>query len=201
MSWKRLASYGTVVAIVLVLSTALSLGQDQFPERWTYKGEVFGSVGGGWLYHGNNHLLTGFGAGAGVGVRPFTNALSGLGFEGRLGFILGGAEITSDIWMFSGVAVYHFGNSRVQPYVLGGIGALRGETLVTITYGDEEGNYTQEFHQSSLNKLGLELGGGVKVALTPSFSIRPEFRVLDTTPGSGYNLSVPQLTVGVAYHW
>jgi opacity protein-like surface antigen len=181
MTWKRFTSYGMAAATTLILSTALSFGQDQFPEKWTYKGEVFGSVGGGWLYHGNNHLLTGFGAGGGVGVRPFTNALSGLGFEGRFGFLGSDTEMVSDIWMFSGVAVYHFGKSRVQPYVLGGIGALRGETTVTTTYGDEEGNYTQEFHQASLNKLGLELGGGVKVALTPSFSIRPEFRVLDTT--------------------
>ena len=43
--------------------------------------------------------------------------------------------------------------------------------------------------------------GGIKIAVTEKFSLRPEFQILDTTPGKGYNCGNIGLTIGAAYHF
>jgi len=176
-------------------------GKESEAGKWVYRGEIFGSLGWGALYHGNHHEFSGLNTAAAIGVRPFDDTLSGLGFEARFAYLNSNEETNSNVLIFSGCAVYHFGKSKIQPYVLGGFGVLRGERTVIIKYGSGTEILYEERYQDALNKIGFEFGGGVKIALTPHLALRPEFRLLDTTPGAGYNLGVPQVNCGLGYHW
>ncbi len=197
----------TWLALVIAVSTSVGggFGKDSTEDwkmgRWAYRGEIFGSFGWAALYHGKHREFSGLDAAAGVGVRPFTGALSGLGFETRLSYLGSNVETSSSIVIFSGSALYHFGRSRVQPYLFGGVGALRGERTVIVQIGSGREIFDEERYQEDWNKIGFEFGGGVKVALTRNLALRPEFRLLDTTPGKGYNLGVPQVNIALGYHW
>ena len=176
--------------------------QDEWIDgRWTYKGEITGSFGWAALYHGNRRQFSGLNASAGFGLRPFSGTFSGLGFEARFGYLNSNVDTSSDVVILSGSAVYHFSSSKVQPYVLGGLGVLRGQRTVVVLIGSGPDFFEEERYQENWNKVGIEFGGGIKVALTPNLSLRPEFRLLDTTAGEGPNLGVPQLILGVSYHW
>ena len=148
-------------------------GKESEGGKWVYRGEVFGSFGWAALYHGKHHEFSGVNAAAGVGVRPFDGALSGLGFEARFAYLNSNEETNSNILIFSGCAVYHFGRSKVQPYVLGGFGVLRGERTVIIKYGSGTEILYEECYQDALNNIGFEFGGGVKIALTPHLALPP----------------------------
>ena len=200
-TWLLLFALTTGVGTGLGEDTRKRNEEQRQGEKWVYKGEVFGSVGWAALYHGKHHEFSGVNAAAGIGVRPFEGALSGLGFEARFAHLNSNEETNSNILIFSGCAVYHFGRSKVQPYVLGGFGVLRGERTVIIKYGSGTEILYEERYQDALNKIGFEFGGGIKIALTPHLALRSEFRLLDTTPGEGYNLGVPQVNFGLGYHW
>jgi len=193
----------------LVASTGIGFGQDSGTGtvdewrsgRWIYKGEISGSFGWSALYHGKHREFSGLNVAAGVGVRPFSGALSGLGFEGRFAYLRSNVETSGNVLILSGSTLYHFSRSKVQPYVFGGFGVLRGERTVVVQIGSGTEILEEERYQDNWDKIGFEFGGGVKIALTPNLALRPEFRLLDTTPGQGYNLGVPQANLGVSYHW
>ena len=187
-------------ALLVTISSLTVMADDQASNEWKYRGEIFGGVGFGRFNHGNSHLGSGMDLGAGFGIRPFTGALSGLGFEilaNGLAFRKewSGGEFYNDGSTFtvSGSALYHFGRSGAQFYLLGGLGALTGDYVFVSPYsGTEE-------HKST--KMAICLGAGVKARITPNLALRPEFRLFDTTIGTGYNWLYLRFSVALAYHF
>ncbi|UCF36439.1 MAG: outer membrane beta-barrel protein [Acidobacteriota bacterium] len=177
------------------------LGQAGPSQEWVYRGEIFGSLGWEGFYHGKHHEFTGLDLGGGISFRPFKGALSGLGLETRFSYLDSSSQEYGDIKRLTGDLLYHFGQAKVQPFVLGGLGKLWGRRTVTVLYGSGPDDYREEYYEDYLDKFGIEFGVGLKIALTRHLVIRPEFRCFDTTPGSGYNLSLPQLSVAAGYWW
>ncbi len=106
-----------------------------------------------------------------------------------------------------GNALYHFGDSTIQPYVVGGVGVLKADYTrkgVSEWYdGGPGGEYHEEYWTDRVNasKMAINLGVGLKAVIRNNFSIRPELTLIDTTPGSGYNWASLRLSIGVGYHW
>jgi len=180
-------------------------------EKWKYKGEVFGAVGYGRFSHGNNSYGKGLQVEGGVGVRPFSGALDGLGFEFKIVHQNFKRETSPDhsteghFNAFIGSAHYHFGDSKVQPYLGGGIGVLKADYTQRILsdWYDEEMNHYIENRVYTVNesKMVIRVAGGLKIALTQNFSLRPEFQILDTTAGEGYNWSNIGFTLAAGVHF
>jgi opacity protein-like surface antigen len=180
--------------------------------RWVYRGEVFGGVGWGGFWHGDSPLGSGLEVGGGIGLRPFRGNLRGLGFEVQV------KQLRHDVQHSSthstsgkastvlGNALYHFGNSRFQPYVVGGIGVLKADYTrrgYSEWYNLPEWEYHEEYWTERVNesKVAINVGVGLKAAISPNLSIRPELSLIDTTPGSGYNWASLRLSLSVGYHW
>ncbi len=186
-----------LMAMIFLVYATNSFAENQ-PHPWKYQAEIFGSVGWGSFYHGNHKYGGGFNWSGGLGVRPFSGALRGLGFEGEInGLHFAGRtgtdyESKGDRTVLSANVLYHFGRAGTQFFLLGGIGSLKAH------YHYQVPGY---LYQDEGRKMSLNLGAGVKIRLASHFSIRPEFRLFDTTVGSGYNWSSPQFSCGVSYHW
>lgn len=189
--------------------------QKEQAKTWPYKLEVFGNVAYGRFNTGAHVWGKGFDCGGGIGVRPFSGRLRGLGFEIQLARLNQGELISAansshlDSRLVSANALYHFrGHTRVQPYVLGGVGYVNVDysrrcvncvfnvdpvtgKLVPVLYDWR----TQE------NKMAVTLGGGLKVAINRHLSVRTELLVVDTTPGSGGNYGWLRLHTGVGFHF
>jgi hypothetical protein len=190
------SGYFMMVILFLVMTTN-SFGEAQ-PQPWRYKVEIFGGAGWGNFHHGD----TGYGGGlnwsGGIGVRPFSGILHGLGFEGEISGLhftdRSGTKYESkgDRTVVSGNALYHFGRHNTQFFLLGGFGSFHANYYYQIP--DSQ-------YQVEGNKMSLNLGLGVKAKIASHLSIRPEVRIFDTTIGSGYNWSSLQLSCGVSYHW
>ena len=190
---------------------------DRQNEKWNYQGEVFASIGWGRLWHGDDSLGGGLDLGGGFGLRPFSGRLQGLGFELQFSRLHHEAQHTAthstsgNALTVTGNILYHFGSSRVQPYVAGGIGALRADHVregYSEWYtGDPDDPDSWTYHVEYWSyrvkgtKMAIKIGGGLKAAITPRMSIRPELCILDTTIGRGYNWSSLKLFVALSYHW
>ena len=210
-----------LLVLVLLACTVNGFGSDagDMPEqsdearKWSYRGEVFGTVGYGSFSHGDDPLGRGMELSAGAGFRPFQGKLRGLGFEVRLRRlqhdIQHSATHSTDgkALTFLGNVLYHFGDSRIQPYVMGGIGILKADYTrhgYSERYdGGPDGEYHEEYwtNRVKASKMAINLGVGTKAAITDNLSIRPELNLIDTTPGSGYNWGYLSLSLGVGYHW
>lgn len=195
---KRLS---VVVVWLMTVATIAAAPPSSSGQEWKYKGQVVGGGGYGAFFHGEHKQFDGGTLFGGVAVRPFRGALSGLGFSGRYTRLVSNDELIDDVSIFSATVEYHFGNGRFQPFVLGGIGAVSSERTVVISYGDEFGIYDESRYREDIQKVGLELGAGVKAAIGDRWFVQPEFRYVDTTPGSGFNLGIPLIQVGVGYSW
>jgi hypothetical protein len=93
-----------------------------------------------------------------------------------------------------GDLLYHFGEGRTQVFVAGSVGVLHSE--ITQTYPAAGGTQTFTSDESDLAWGG---GAGVKVFLSPQFSLRPQFRlVLSEKTGV---LGQATGSVAVGFHW
>lgn len=190
-----------LVAGAVAIGTLTASPDSGSGQEWEFKAQVVGGVGYGAFFHGKHKQFDGGSFFGGVAVRPFSGALSGVGFSGRLTRLISNDELMQDVNILSATVEYHFGKGRIQPFVLGGIGAVSSERTVVIYYGDELGIYDESRYQEDIRKVGLELGVGVKAAIGERWFVQPEFRLVDTTPGSGYNLGIPLIQVGFGYSW
>jgi hypothetical protein len=181
--------------------------QDQAAGDWKYRGEVFGGIGLGNFNHGDNHLGNGLDLSGGLGVRPFAGALKGLGFEVlcnglRFNKSWGdGYSYDGKMHAITGNALYHFGRSRTQFYVVGGIGSLKADYIGVNPYTRtilNDPNYAEKVNGT---KMALNLGVGVKARITSRLSVRPELRMFDTTIGKGYNWTSLRLSLALGYHF
>jgi hypothetical protein len=88
--------------------------QAQQAQTWDYKVELFGNIGYGKFLHGDHTWGKGLDYSGGIGVRPFSRRLHGLGFELQLAHIADERSPGPDIFsslsasMVSGNVLYHF---------------------------------------------------------------------------------------------
>jgi hypothetical protein len=93
-----------------------------------------------------------------------------------------------------GNAAYHFSEGRTQAFVMGSAGFLRTETTHTFPFGG-----TMATFRSEANGFAWGGGGGVKVFLTPRFSLRPQFRLVFSEATGVMGLAAGSIAAG--YHW
>jgi opacity protein-like surface antigen len=74
------------------------------------------------------------------------------------------------------------------------------ESVNSLTIVGSTAATVSEFHESDTG-LALGVGLGVDVALTPAFSLRPEFRTYSSVAMSRVNLGIHRGTIGVRYRW
>jgi opacity protein-like surface antigen len=203
---------------VLLLATwpaRTMTAQEKPPDSWQYRVEVNANIGAGSFYHGEARWGSGLEYGGGLGVRPFRGWLRRLGFELQMTRHNTTTEVPGykseklDSRMIMGNVLYHFrSGSRIQPYVLAGIGRMKVDyavrcvsclfTVDPIT-GQSIPIPSEYFVRDT--KTGIGLGGGVKFAITRHISIRPELVVVDTTLGSGWNWNWLKSQVGIGFHF
>jgi hypothetical protein len=84
--------------------------------------------------------------------------------------------------------------------VTGGLGALWTKGVGSVTFaGRDSWRITeQEFRERG---LVWHVGTGVRIAVTRRVSVRPEFRLYDSTIQSRVNLNLLSGSVAVAYGW
>jgi hypothetical protein len=183
-----------LVTIFLFLPSAAAA--QEYDSRW----EVFGTLGYGGTWDDEGGIGRGLDVGGGLGLR----ATRKLGFEGSINRVKHVREFDSSPVRFEGTAVfasanalYHFSESRAQPFVTGGGGAFwhedRSSGLGPPRAPLEAGGFVFNF------------GGGVKVFLGKHVSLRPEFRIFIGDPGGGGGVEPPfslmRGSIGVSYHW
>jgi hypothetical protein len=159
----------------------------------TWKARVFGGVGIGRFFDDEGSLGLGATYRAGAEWRP----LSRLGVQGEL---LGihhtrgdRFQVNGDSAGFSGNAVLYFSRSRVQPYILGGLGVLK----TSYRYGWPE--YSAERYSVRKTELSMNFGGGALLFLNRHWSLDPQVRVIVSNP-SGYSLA-NFFSMSASYHW
>ena len=97
-------------------------------------------------------------------------------------------------------AAYHFGNGRIQPYVLGGMSILRTQEY-SATYVVQPDHVDILENSSTDTGIGMTFGAGLRASISRRLSIRPEFRFSDGTALSSSNMSQYRLSVGIGYAW
>ena len=207
MLWAARA--GMLSLTCLILGGTCLYGQEKDSKEWKYKGEIFGNVGYGRFYHGDDHLGSGIDPGIGFGVRPFSGKLRGLGFEVMVnGLRFRNAwgseyayEYKGDMRVITGNALYHFGRSRAQFYAVGGIGVLKADYTYRNGYMNMIINDPDYLETHGATKMAVNFGAGIKVRIASGLALRPEIRFYDTTIGTGYNWSHMRLSVGAGWHF
>lgn len=202
-------------SLVLLAVIAPLLTASSWAQNYAYKGEVFGSVAYGRLLRSDDLPLGGganFGGGAGlrlgskIGIEFEFNRMVNLKLRPALCGTLecvGSALIGyRSVILFSANGLYHFSVSRIQPYVVGGIGVLHTEFADSLSVSDESGTRaTISQIERRGNGLSISFGTGLKVFLTRKISLRPEFRLYFSTIMSSENLGVSRASIGFGYHW
>lgn len=107
--------------------------------------------------------------------------------------IAGGPLEGTAAGVFGNVA-YHFAEGQAQVFVMGSVGFLRSETTHTFPFGG-----TMTTLRSEVTDFAWGGGGGVKVFLTPRFSLRPQFRLVFSEATGVMGLAAG--SIGVGYHW
>ena len=187
------------------------------------KREIFVSAGWDHLFRFEDisHNGAGIGGGFGLLLQPrFAlelefNSMSGLSprpvpcgafgrFEGGVIVPLpcvGTARTGLDSFSVGSANVrYYFSESRVQPYVSGGLGAAWSKEFVSNSFPtDTEVTLTEDVR----NRAGFSwnIGAGARVFVASRISVRPEIRLYDATILSRQNLTLFRLSMGLGFHW
>jgi hypothetical protein len=111
-------------------------------------------------------------------------------------------EGTRSVFHYSGNFLFYFGQSgSLEPYVLGGVGGLRSRTAEAITFvGPTQGRIEQQPDRID-HGLSIGFGGGIRIRVGQRISLRPEFRLYDSSIRSRANLSLIQWAVLIGYKW
>ena len=163
------------------------------------RGEVFGSLGGGKAFDDEGGLGGGLDVGGGAGFRITPR----FAIEGQVNRIHHRRDFSSGV-RFEGIAlfttaslVYHFSESKAQPYVLAGLGVVNFENRSRFP---EDGPLPER----KSTGFATNFGGGAKLFLNRRVSLRPEFRLFfGDTAGSGVEprYCVLRGSVAISYHW
>lgn len=141
------------------------------PERRT---EIFGTLGFCKVWDDESDIGNGFNGGGGIEFRLHRHV--GVLFEADYAgvsrtFPQSGVRFSGNNTILSGDAHFYFGSSRIQPYLLAGLGVAH--LSETNTFSVEEG---QQTFTTVSNTTVLQFGGGVRFMATPRISVRPELR-------------------------
>lgn len=185
----------TVVALV-VLMQGIPVGVlAQGAPTNEYKVEAFGSLGLGALsrFDDSTPFGSGISFGGGIGFRLLNPLEVKLDVHGMSGL----KESVRSAMVVSASAAYHFSTRypAVQPYVLGGVGMLRTNNKVS-TYLNRR--FVADFTDVG---LGVNVGAGLRVFVTPTVSLRPEVTYINALWNSRENLSETRVSMAVGYHW
>jgi opacity protein-like surface antigen len=177
--------------------------------------EVFATLGHGRLFRfEDNPIGGGPNLGAGIGLThrsglgvdlelnrtlgltagPVPCGIVGLACEGSARQGVTGASI------LSANVRYGLGRARVRPYVTGGVGALRSKGYASIIYAREQRAVLREETWSDTG-LAVNFGGGLRIRLTRSLSLRPELRLYTASALSRANLSLFRPSLALAWAW
>ena len=178
-----------------LLLPATTLAQDYRPRY-----EVFGTAGYSATYDDEGGIGRGLDVGAGFGVR----AIGKLGFEGSVNRVSHLREFSFPSIRFEGTAIfacanalYHFSDSKAQPYAIGGIGVLH--------HKDRSSGLGPPRPPLSGSGFAFNFGTGVKVFVSKHVSVRPEVRVFVGDLGESAGIEPPfsllRGSVGIGYHW
>jgi opacity protein-like surface antigen len=200
--------------------------QDSPVKDWPYRVEVFGSINRGGLYNGGTLWGSGPEYGGGIGVRPFSGWLKRIGFEFEGSQLSKSSARTAttaiqnqtlnvaisqklDSRLLQGNVLYHFrSGTRIQPFASIGIGHLKANysrNCSSCVFDVEPGTgkliprqLESEYEGS---KTGIAIGAGLKFAINRHLSIRSQVQLMDTTAGSGINLSWLRFQLGLGVHF
>ncbi len=201
--------------------------QDSPVKDWPYRVEVFGSFGNGKLYNGDHVWGSGLDYGGGIGVRPFSGWLKRIGFEFEGAHLNKSRTSTStdviqiqtfntaifqnlDSRLLQGIVLYHFrSGTKVQPFASVGIGNVKAyysNKCENCVFDVEPGTgklipRQSEWRAYNESKIGITIGGGLKIAIHRHLLIRSQVQVVDMTAGSGINLSWLRLQIGLGVHF
>ena len=189
--------------------------------------EIFGTVSFNHsLEKGGEPHVRGVGLSGGLG---FTNELSRMGLEVEFTRLFdrstkrltcqdfgvspptcegSGRYGPESLSLVSGNLHYQFPGSSVQPYVTGGAGGVWSKVFRAyysgFRYAGQRISWVQEVR---LNQRGFvwNLGGGVRIPISRSASLRPDIRFYNTslrhTSLSGPTLNFMRISIAVGIHW
>jgi hypothetical protein len=95
---------------------------------------------------------------------------------------------------------YRFKGTRVQPFLIAGVGMLRTESVHTTTFASTNPAMMVE-SESRDRGFGPDLGAGLRLILSPHVMISPEIRWLDASLLSRENLAITRLGIRTTYSW
>jgi opacity protein-like surface antigen len=200
-------------AIVFVLAFVWAGHAEAQPSR-SERGDLFVSLASAHIFRAEDRTF-GDRPDIGGGVRlPLTHRI-GLQFEvnrplglhadaARCGLAAGcigtAREGLLEATLATANVYVRFPHGRAEPYLIAGAGGLWTTGVNSLTVVRDGVGVMSEFESRD---AGLAIGGGAGVdfALTRRLSVRPEFRIYDSSAMSRMNLTVFRSSVAVGWRW
>ena len=140
-----------------------------------------------------------------VGVEFEINRALGLEADpAPCGLLLGcvgtGRDGLLDATLATANVYVRFPRGRVEPFIIGGAGALWTTGVTSITFVRDGIGMLSEVEQRDRG-LAIGVGAGVDIALSRRLSLRPEFRIYDSTAMSRMNLTVFRTSLAAGWKW
>jgi hypothetical protein len=107
---------------------------------------------------------------------------------------IAGGPLEGTVTGVFGDVVYHFAEGRTQAFIMASAGLSSSKTTHTYPRGGRTS--TVESEDDSFAWGG---GGGVKIFVTPQFSLRPQFRLVFSEATGVLGLAAGSVAIG--YHW
>jgi opacity protein-like surface antigen len=214
-----------VSAVVLLTAVGLK-AESPSASDWPYTVEIFGSIGNGRMYNGDNLWGSGLDYGGGIGIRPFSGWSRRIGFEIEAAGLKKNTDRTGTIIiqnqtmdtavsqrldsnLMQGLVLYHFQSGAVaQPFVSFGIGRVRvdySRTCEGCVFDAQPGTGAliprREEWTVEASKTGITFGAGLKFRIAPHLSFRTQIQIPDTTPGKGINLTWLRLQIALGAYF
>jgi opacity protein-like surface antigen len=140
-----------------------------------------------------------------VGVELEVNRALGLHADAAPCGLVGGCEGTAregflDATLASANVYVRFGRGRVEPFLVGGAGGLWTKSVSSVTTVRNAAGVMSEIENRDVG-LAIGVGAGLDVAVTPSFSVRPEVRIYDSAAMSRVNLAIIRTSIAAGWRW
>jgi opacity protein-like surface antigen len=197
-----------VLGFLLTAGVSAGFAQEPSDRKGSQPVDVYGWAGYARFYHGDSYWGRGLELGGSAGVRPFSGALRRFGFEAEFlrsnHFVRTSPDHSKQgsATTIGANALFHFGSGRVQPYLLGGLGWMKADFDIrgVSEWFDPSGHHLERtISFVDTPHYFVNVGAGIKAAIGRGFTVRPEVRLLSTTPGKGANFDSLRLSIGLGY--